>query len=67
MKVIAKTRFIHGAISAKKGDQIEASEIVIKELQAACLVTVVNGKQADEKQPVATKTVRKSATKTAGK
>lgn len=66
MKAIAKTRFIHGAISAKKGDEIKASETVVKELAAAGLVSVGDEKKADEKQPAATKAARKTASKTAG-
>lgn len=66
MKAIAKVRFIHGAISAKKGEEIKVSETVVKELAAAGLVSFVDEKNADEKQPAATKAARKTAAKTAG-
>lgn len=44
MKVIATQRFIHGAINAQAGDEVDVPEPTIRELEAAGLVRA--GKKA---------------------
>lgn len=65
MKATAKTRFIHGAISAKAGDEVTASEVIIKELAEAGLVSlsVPPAKAAKKAAKRATKTVQPPADK----
>ena len=38
MKVIATKRFVHGAINVQTGDEVDAPESTIRELEAAGLV-----------------------------
>lgn len=63
MKATATTRFIHGAISAKSGDEVTASEVVIKELAEAGLVSlsVPPAKAAKKAAKRAAKTVQPPA------
>jgi len=59
MKAIATKRFVHGAINAHTGDEVDAPESTIRELEAAGLVQAEKAAPSHENKQ-APKTANKS-------